>query len=294
MKAKMDVENRNEKYSREDLESFVNGIISASKSMRYIHSRSQKTLQEIDNPYYVVNLHGSLPLFDVLTIVDQDIDVDRAVYFPGSSRIQNSSDILRYCFENFLWEKQYETDKTSPLFSIDEVVGGHSVERVVNAYNSAIRRIATQNLRGTERRKRDIEEVSFDLKQQFPLYIFGIRDLARFRNRIKNRENMNKRYLELSNPRNENRVIYEFPVKKIITMDDPDFELIEFKHPTSSGWKPSSGYYPKIDSLKFSHYYMDLLHDIARIVGVNPETVDPSRARIRTHCERYSKKPAYN
>ena len=104
MKAKMDVENRNEKYSREDLESFVNGIISASKSMRYIHSRSQKTLQEIDNPYYVVNLHGSLPLFDVLTIVDQDIDVDRAVYFPGSSRIQNSSDILRYCFENFLWE----------------------------------------------------------------------------------------------------------------------------------------------------------------------------------------------
>lgn len=289
------VKNEDKKYTRDDLESFVNGITNASRTMKQVYEKiTKESRKEIGSPYYIVNLHGSLPLFDILTIVDQDIDVDRAFYFPGSSRIQHSSDVVRYCFENFLWEKQDEGNAVSPLFSIDEVVGGHSVERVINSYNSAVRRVARQNLRGTERRKGDIEEESFDLLQQFPLTIFGIHDLGRFKNKIKERERMNCRYLELSDPNNKDRIIYEFPVNRVITMDDPDYELVKFQHPTTSGWKPSGGFYPKIESLITSRYYMDLLHDVARIVGVNPELVDPSRARVRTHCERYSVKPKYD
>jgi len=131
-----------EKYSREELESFVDGILDASRTMKRVYEdiavKTVKYGEEIESPFYLVNLHGSLPLFDILSIVDPSVDVDRAIYFPGSSRIQRSRDVLRYCFENFFWEKQDETNARTPVFSLDEVVGGHSVERVINSYNSAI------------------------------------------------------------------------------------------------------------------------------------------------------------
>ncbi len=303
-----------EKYTREELESFVNGILDASKTMKKVYEdfavktikegmetdvdevnieikdpilavKTVKEGMEIEPPFYLVNLHGSLPLFDILTIINPSIDVDRAFYFPGSSRIQRSKDVLRYCFENFLLEKQDETGAKTPIFSLDEVVGGHSVERVINSYNSAVRRVARENLRGSERRKEDIEETAYDLKSQFPLFIFGIRDMRNLGRKL------NQRYSILSNPNNAERIVYEFPVKRIITMDDPDYEVLKFQHPNTSGWTPEGGFYPKVGEFVEKRAYMDLLHDVARMIGADPEMVDPSRARVRIHCERYSKKP---
>jgi hypothetical protein len=277
------------KYTREELVSFVNGIITASASMRglmsVISNNAVECQKSTESPYYIVNLHGSLPLFDILCIADPSVDVDRAVYFPGSSRIQNSREVLRKCFYNFLIEKQDETSSITPLFSIDEIVGGHSVERVINAYNSALNGVARKNLEGTERRAADIQEVAYDLKHQFPLHIFGVKDTRNLGRK------MNQRYLHFSSETNSNRMVFEFPVKKIITMDDPDYETLEFSHPTSSGWTPDNGYYPKIEALFFKRAYMDLLHDVARLIGSDPEMVNPSRARVITHCERYSRNP---
>jgi hypothetical protein len=283
---------RPEKYTREELLSFIDGIRGASAKMKSVYSELEERAREedrgIEPPCYIINLHGSLPLFDILTIIDPNVDTDRAVYFPGSSRIQKSKEVLRRCFENFLWEKQDEVGNQTPLFSLDEVVGGHSVERMINAYNAALRRVAKENLKGTERRKGDIDEVSYDLRNQFPLYVMGIKDS---RNLCRN---MNRRYLVLSNSSNPDRVVQEFPVKKIITMDDPDFETIRFQHPVSSGWTPENGYYPRIAEVCEKRPYMDLLHDVARFVGADPEMVDPSRARVSTHCDRYSQKPGYD
>jgi hypothetical protein len=278
------------KYNDRQLESFVTGIRHVSESMKDVLAETKKRIgrkNRVDFPTYVVNIHGSLPLFDILNIVDPGVDVDRAVYFPGSSRIKNSGGVLRNCFENFLWNRQDETDEVNPLFSIDEVVGGHSVERAVNAYNAAVRRVAKQNLKDIERRKGDIEEAAYELRTQFPLTIFGIKDTRDLKRR------MNKRYGQLRSGRNRDKIIYEFPVKKIITMDDPDFETIRFKRPTSSGHASGQGFYPKVEEIVFPRAYTDLLHDVAMSIGEDPKMIDPSRARVRTDCETYSKKPKY-
>lgn len=266
-----------EKYTQEELESFVDGIRRAAVKIR-----------ELDPGYYVVSLNGGLALFDILNIIDVDVDPNRAVYFPGSSRIKRSRDVLRNCFENFFLEKQDETNEWCSLVSLDEVVGGHSVERVINAYNAASRRVARfHNLRGAERRREDIDAIAYELRELFPLTILGIRDMRKTRRRL------NQRYLRLSDPENENRMIFEFPVKRIITMDDPDYDTVKFAHPKSSGWS-GRDYYPKVEWTGEKTLYRDLLRDVARYVGVDPETVDPIRARVDTDCEKYSKKPKYN
>ncbi len=285
-------EPRSEKYTYKELESFVNGIDAISKKMREVYEGvAVKTVrggEKIDSPYYLVNLHGSLPLFDALTIVDHNLDTDRAVYFPGSSRIQRSRDVMRNCFDNFFWEKRDEGRDTTPILSIDEIVGGHSVERVINAYNTALRTVARRDLVGTERRKNDIEDVAQEIKEQFPLFIFGLKDTRDHRRKT------NRKYQQLSNPNNPDKMIYEFPVDRIITMDDLDYQVLEFQHPDSNGWSPGGGYYPKIAQFTEKRPYLELLHDIARFIGADPEMVDISRARVMSDCERYSKKPSHD
>lgn len=292
-----DLENFTEKnshanYEYNELESFLNGIIDASKSMKEVYKnlsiKAESEEKPIDSVYYIVSLNGGLSLFDIMNITDPSLDINRAVYFPGSSKILNSGQVLRNCFENFIWERHENNDSITPLFSLDEVVGGHSVERLVNSYNSAIQRVARAylNTQKQEIRKGAVNDISYDLREQFPLRIFGIRDMREL-----NRK-MNERYRRLSNSDNSNRIINEFKVLKIITMDNPEYEVVRFERPNSSGWS-GGGYYPKVKELVETRAYMDLLHDVARFVGADPELVSPSRARIKTHSEKYSKKPKY-
>lgn len=278
---------RPEKYSREELESFVNGVIRASSHMKEVYEKigvdSVRNQKEFGFPYYIVSLHGCLPLFDILTIVDASVDTDRAVYLPGSSKIQNSRDVLRNCFENFLREKEDETAAVTPLLSLDEVVGGHSVERLFKSYETALRRVARHHLEGSERRKGDIEEVAHDLREQFPLRVMGIRDM-----RCQGRKLSNE-YLQ----RVEESLIIEVPVKKIITMDDPDYQVVEFDHPRSSGWTPALGYFPSVSESRRTRVYEELLKDIARYVGADPDRINLERARISSDCAKYARKPLH-
>ncbi len=277
-------ERTEEKYTSEELESFVKGIIGASSFMRQSYEQMSMDCfnkgTEIGSPYYIISLHGCLPLFDILTMVDPSVDTDRAIYFPGSSRVQDSRDVLRRCFENFLLEKEEETGELTPLFSLDEVVGGHSVERLIKSYESALRRVARHKLEGRERRRGDIEEDVYDLKQLFPLKIFGLRDLR------KNRK-MSLEYQK----RVDERQIIEVPVKRIITMDDPDYEIVTFDHPKSNGWRANEGFYPRVLETRRTSLYESLLKDIARYVGADPERISLERSRIISDCEKYSRKP---
>ena len=86
--------------------------------------------------------------------------------------------------------------------------------------------------------------------------------------------------------------IEEFPTGRIITMDDPDYRTIEFGRPDSSGWS-GQGYFPRVKKIVIEGTYMDLLEGVARIIGIDPSSVDVARANVRTHCDNYSKKPVF-
>lgn len=259
----------NPKYTREELEDFVKAILRASDSIR-----------EYDPDAQIVTLNGGLLLYDVMYVASpREIDTETAVYFPGSSRIKDSRRILRNCFINFLLERQHD-DIEGPrrIASLDEVVGGHSVCRVLNSYDYAIREVAKYNI-GKDRNK--IDEEARRLREMFPFKIFGISDYSKSRRR-------GREY----NLRKRKGQIVEFPTKRIITMDDPDFETVRFSHSNTTGWR-GIGYLPKIESIILSRKYMDFLHDVARMVGKNPADVDVPRARVRSDCEFYSRKPRF-
>lgn len=259
-----------EKYTRDELIDFVDGIRRAAADIRIL------------NPsYYVVSLNGGLPLFDISTIVDSSIDTRNAVYFPGSSRIKDCEEVLTRCFENFFLEQQDRGDAENPrnLVSLDEVVGGHSVGRLFNCYQSASRIIAKHNLYGNEARKGAIDEEAYDLRTQFPLKVFGIRDM---RKEIRMRNEYKRRV--------QDGEIKEYKVPKIITMDDPDYQTVEFAHPRSSGFS-GVGYYPKVEKTVRTAFYDELLRDVAGYIGTDPNDIHLDRSRIISDCEKYSRKP---
>ena len=76
-------------------------------------------------------------------------------------------------------------------------------------------------------------------------------------------------------------------------MDDPDFETVRFQHPASSGFNNGVAFYPKIKEIVLTQPYRELLKDVARVMGVDPESVEPSRVKIDSDCEFYSRKPHY-
>lgn len=260
------------KYTDKELDSFINAIINA-----------RDKIKELNPGYYIVSLVGGLPLFDILGIVDKDLDTDLAFYFSGSSKIYNSKRVLTNCFTNFFLEKQDEVSERCPLASLDEVVGGHSVERLFNAYNAASREAARYNLKRHETvpLAHLVDDEAVHLTNKFPLRVFGIKDTR----------NLGRKMSREYERRKGEGEILEFPVKKIITMDDLDYSIVEFEHPKSSGW--TSGYYPKVKEIKRTREYEHLLRDVAMKIGSDPEKINLDRARIFSDCERYSKKPNF-
>lgn len=260
------------KYSEDQLKDFVEAIRDASVAI------------DSKNPsYYLVSLNGGLPLFDILTIVDRNVDPGKAIYFPGSSKIQNSAQVMTRCFENFFLERQDLSDEQKRIVSLDEVVCGSSVERLFNAYNAASRKIARANLGNSQREREHIEAESAKLRNHFPLSVFGIKEIR------DKRVKMNTDYLK----RVKNGEVMEFPTGKILTMDDPDYETVEFDHPNSSGFS-GQGYFPKVRALVLRDSYLNLLGDVSRLSGVNPESINPVRARVSSDCAKYSQKPNYH
>ena len=260
-------------YTNEELEDFVNAIRKSAIAIKRMHPA-----------FYMVSLNGGLPLFDIMAIIDRDINPDNAIYFPGSSKIKNSAKILTNCFENFFLEKQDETKGVRPIASLDEVVSGHSIERLFNAYNSASRKVSRALLGNSQKQREGVETESEKLRERFPLFVYGVRET-----RSDKKLRMNNNYLA----KVKKGEVLEFPTNKIITMDDLDFQTIKFSHPDSSGFN-GQGYFPKVDQIVMKRPYIELLGDIAILIGVDPYTIDPSRARVASDCEEYSRKPEYN
>jgi hypothetical protein len=258
-------------YTRGDFEDFMDGI-----------KRASSVVRTLSPDIYMVSLNGGQPLFDLLTVSDRDIDPLLAVYFPMSSKIKNSAKVAERCFTNLFLERQHQgQDQPQVIVSLDEVVSGGSVDKILNAYDSATRIVAKYNIGRHDRG--EISKEARSLAQQFPLKIIGMketRDGVRFAKKYCGHVNKGR--------------VHEVPVRRILTMDDPDMHIPSFDHPTSSGWN-GQGYFPTVGDLKITTKYLEFLQEAARYFGVDPSTVSPQGiARIREHSTRYSAKPDFS
>jgi len=256
------------KYSVVELDSFIDGIRRAATGIR-----------EWNPGYHIVSLNGGLALFDILGILDENIDPDLAFYFPGSNKIRNQEAVLTRCFENLFLKKQGAVEGRRPLSSLAEVVGGDSVERLFHAYNAAATNVARHNVifAGNEARSESIDDDIYVLKNRFPLKVFGIKDMRELGVR------MNREYME----RLDKGDVMQFPVQRIITRGDPDYETVQFV-------QEGVDYLPRVERTVITHEYGVLLSDIARRIGASPNRVDPSRLNVISDCERYTKDPELN
>jgi len=261
-----------EKYTREQLVSFTDAIRSAAGAVA-----------EVNPSFYIVSLNGGLPLFDVMSVLDRNVDSQRAIYLPGSSKINNCADVLTNCFENFFLEKRDQSDDVMPLVSLDEVVSGRSVERLFNSYNAASRRVMRAQYGASQKQKDLVEFEALQLRNQFPLSVFGIREIRPAGSKL------DQTYLG----RVKKGEVREYFTDKIITMDDPDYQTVEFAHPNTKGFV-GTAFQPRVQQIILKRPYLDLLADIARYIGVDPETVHPERTRVVSDCDKYSRKPQYN
>ena len=254
-------------YSREDFEDFMEGM-----------KRASDLVETVNPDVFLVSLNGGGPLFDILAIANRNVEPANAVYFPISSKIQNSADVARNCFVNFIHERGHQ-EKPQRILSIDEVVSGGSVGRIINSYDQARKVVARENI-GKHDRK-EVDKETAHLREFFPLTIIGVKE-----ERVKPR----KAYGEYIS----SGLIKEIPVKRILTMDDPDMHICVFDHPRTSGWK-GQGYFPRVLEYKITDEYMTFLQDVARYFGVDPSTAQPQGlGRIRDDSIKYSKKPSHS
>lgn len=255
------------KKYKELFEDFVEGIKNASKKIK-----------EIGPDYLIVSLNGGLPLYDSLTIIDRDFDdPSMVVYMPTSSKFKDSVPLTRRCFENLLSEKLDESDKSRKFVSLDEILSGGSVARLLNSYHFASRQIAKKNLQkyGKQPVQKIIDEEAEKIRERMSYQIVGLREQ---RPELKMKNEYIKNVKE--------GLISEIPVSKIITLDNKDVQIIEWLKPRDAQF-----YLPKIVNFQIKISYLNFLESIATYVGVDPENVGPKNLeKIKNDCEKYSKK----
>lgn len=244
----MEIEN----YTIGELESFVNAFKKASDIIRS------------ENPDYVVApMIGAIPFIDILNVVDRKFDNDRVEYMPASSRFANLDGVMHTWLLNFLRKNYHGNDLK--LLSIDEVVSGSSAVRGYNQLEDALTGLADERVKGLESEDvvRDSQRMKDYLKKKIKYKVIGI---------VEPRSNKapNKTYSKLV----RKGVVKPLNVERIITMDDNDFcpLQLEVDRKTEEG---RLLYKPEIKSVNYSTKYINLLKDIATLIGADPEKINP-------------------
>src|SRR3989344_3497431 len=95
------------KYSEEEFKSFLEGMRKAADLVR---AKSPDL--------YLISLNGGGPLFDILRIINRDVQESSAIYFPVSSKIMDCGEVITRCWENLFLEKKDETHNQRKILSI--------------------------------------------------------------------------------------------------------------------------------------------------------------------------------
>ena len=238
-----------ESYTTEEFDGFVKAMKKLSGVLR-----SKKP------DFIFAPMLGSVPLVDVLAIIDRHFSLETVEYPPNSSRFLNREEIIDDWYFNFL-DSNY-TGKPMSIVCVDEVISGSSATKGYREFAKVLHKMDELRESPLERR------VSYE--------IMGVGEKPKGNKR-------NHSFVRLVNQKKA-RV---FEAGKIITADNRDLNPIRLKRGKTNE-QGRQTYLPEIESINFSADYMDFLHNIAAYFGVDPEKVTPvNLLKMRDSLEKY-------
>ena len=203
---------------------------------------------------------GSIPLIDILSIIDRHFPLEIIEYPPNSSRFTNREEIIDKWYSNFL-NNNYIGEPMS-IICIDEVISGSSATKGYNEFYKILHKLD--------------EEKKSPLKKRVNYEILGIGEQPR---------NLKRNYTFRGMVNQGKAKVFE--TDRIITADNIDLNPVRLKRGELNAQKRQT-YLPKIESMEYSKYYLNLLHDTANFFGVDPEKVTPvNLLKIQGSLEKY-------
>lgn len=240
-----------EQYSQEEFSSFI-------KSMKKISD----VLRSSKPNYIFAPILGSIPLIDILNIIDRNFPLDNVEYPPNSSRFENREELISKWYGNFL-KSNYFGERMS-IICVDEVISGSSASKGYKEFRKALKDFG--------------EKKNSRLEKQVTYNLLGIGEKTKNRKRNPNFTNLvNKKKAQV------------FESDKIITADNILLNPVRLR---GGGFNVQGRniYLPEIKEFVYSDDYLNLLSNIALFCGADPEQVQPLNIlKVRDSLEKYLK-----
>lgn len=204
---------------------------------------------------------GSVPLIDILAIIDRHFPLENVEYPPNSSRFINREEIMDKWYFNFL--NTHYTGEPISIMCVDEVISGSSATKGYQEFHKVLHQLNEERKNSLERR------VSYE--------ILGIGE------KLKGQQKRNHSFTRLVNKKKAK----VFEAGKIITADNRDLNPIRLKYGKTNG-QGRQTYLPEIESVNYSDAYLSLLYNTAAYCGIDHEKVTPvNLLKIQGSLEKY-------
>lgn len=250
-----------EKYSHEELEKFVDGMVKASNII------CQKKPDFIFAP-----LTGAVPFIDILKIIDRHFPIQSVEYPPNSSRFADRKEIINRWYGNFL-DANYAGEELR-ILCIDEVISGSSASFGYAQFMSAAQDLFLRKAKNVESNKAVIEHLRKTIAKNLEYHILGIAEDHSRNHNFKRITHKNKNHVNIIN------------LPRILTLDDVALNPIRLKVKEQKG--KNMIYLPEVERYDISTDYLKLLQDVARYVGVDPSSVSSENfGRIQQSLTKY-------
>lgn len=238
-----------EQYTAEELESFMDAMKHLSDVLR-----SEK-------PNFIfAPIVGSVPLIDVLSVMDRHFPLENVEYPPNSSRFLKREQMMQDWYTNFLKAK-YQGEPLS-ITCIDEIISGSSAVKGNMEFHKA--------LHGFE------GGLGARLDKKIRYRILGLGEKPKSGKR-------NHGFSRLLN----SGVAKVFETEKIVTADNRDLNPIRLKKGEINRQHRQT-YLPEIESINYGEQYLGFLHNVATYCGVDPEKISIANLlKIQTSLGKY-------
>ena len=238
-----------EQYTHKELDCFMKSM---KKAADYLHSKKPD--------FIFAPIIGSVPLIDILSIIDRHFPLEIVEYPPNSSRFINREEIIDKWFSNFL-DDNYIGEPIS-IVCIDEVISGSSATKGYKEFHKILHKLA-------EEKRSPLEKIA-------DYEILGIGEQPR---------NQKRNYSFRSMINQGKAKVFE--TDRIITADNIDLNPVRLKR-DGINVQGRQTYLPEIKSMEYSKDYLNLLHDTATFFGVDPDKVTPvNLLKIQDSLEKY-------
>lgn len=237
-------------YTTEEFDDFM-------KSMKKISD----VLRSRQPNFIFAPIVGSVPLIDILSIIDRHFPLENVEYPPNSSRFLNREEIMDRWYTNFLTANY--TGEPISITCIDEVISGSSATKGQLEFRKILHQLSNGNR---------------SLEKKVNYEVLGIGEKPKSKKR-------NHGLIRLVNERKAQ----VFEVGKIITADNRDLNPVRLKRGEVNA-QGRQTYLPEIESMNYSEQYLNLLYNAAAYCGTDPEKVTPvNLLKIQRSLERYLK-----